>query len=150
MAVLRRQDTATRAIHPRILIFDEHAAMRREIRRLLADGIHGVILGEAASGEEVLEICRKQKWDLVVLDVEMRSLGGFDVLDRLKRSRWGPAVLVFSLESRSSYVEQARRFGADGYVSKQAKPHLLLDAVQKISATRLKGRPVARSAGSGR
>jgi DNA-binding NarL/FixJ family response regulator len=126
-------------MQPAILIADDHAGIREGLRHLLTDEFPAVRLGEAASGEEVLESCRKQRWDLVVLDLNMPPVFGLDVLERLKRTRKSPAVIILSLEPKSLYAAQARKLGAVEYLSKQDPPEDLVKAVRKVISPLLAG-----------
>ncbi|HEY2835547.1 MAG TPA: response regulator transcription factor [Rhizomicrobium sp.] len=117
----------------RILIVDDHAIVRTGIRRLLKDR-NATELLEAASGEEALQMVQERLLDLVILDLNLPSLGGLELLRRLKRMKPDLAILVFSQHAEAIYATKALDAGARGFVSKNATPEELLEAMETILA----------------
>ena len=116
-----------------ILIVDDHAIVRTGIRRLLKDRGATEIL-EAASGEDALQTVQETQLDLVVLDLNLPSLGGLELLKRLMRVKADLAILVFSQHAEAIYAAKALEAGARGFVSKNAAPEELLEAMEIILA----------------
>jgi two-component system, NarL family, invasion response regulator UvrY len=116
-----------------ILIVDDHAIVRTGIRRLLKDRDAMEIL-EATSGEEALQIAQDALLDLVVLDLNLPALGGLELLKRLKRTKPDLAILVFSQHAEPIYAAKALEAGARGFVSKNAAPEELLEAMDSVLA----------------
>jgi len=117
----------------RILIVDDHAIVRTGIRRLLKDRA-GTELLEAATGEEALQAVQETLLDLILLDLNLPSLGGLELLRRLKRARPDLAILVFSQHAEPIYAAKALEAGARGFVSKNAAPEELLEAMEMVLA----------------
>ena len=117
----------------RILIVDDHAIVRTGIRRLLKDR-EATDLLEAASGEEALQAVQDSLLDLVLLDLNLPSLGGLELLRRLKRMKPDLAILVFSQHAEPIYATKALEAGARGFVSKNAAPEELLEAMETVLA----------------
>ena len=117
----------------RILIVDDHAIVRTGIRRLLKDRDRTEML-EAASGEDALQIVQDVQLDLVVLDLNLPSLGGLELLRRLKRAKPDLAILIFSQHAEAIYAAKALEAGARGFVSKNAGPEELLEAMEIVLA----------------
>jgi DNA-binding NarL/FixJ family response regulator len=117
----------------RILVIDDHAIVRSGIRRLLKDRAGTEIL-EAASGEAALKIVQASAPDLILLDLNLPALGGLELLRRLLRAAPGTAILIFSQHSEPIYAAKALEAGARGFVSKNAMPDELLEAVDTILA----------------
>jgi DNA-binding NarL/FixJ family response regulator len=117
----------------RILVIDDHAIVRSGIRRLLKDRAGTEIL-EAASGEVALKIVQASAPDLILLDLNLPALGGLELLRRLLRSAPGSAILIFSQHSEPIYAAKALEAGARGFVSKNAMPDELLEAVDTVLA----------------
>jgi DNA-binding NarL/FixJ family response regulator len=89
-------------MRPSVLIVDDHAAFRSAARELLeAEGFD--VLGEAADGASALAAAGELKPDVVLLDVQLPDLNGFDVADRLAAGRPAPAVVFVSSRSVSSF-----------------------------------------------
>ncbi|MBL0218729.1 MAG: response regulator transcription factor [Myxococcales bacterium] len=116
----------------RILLVDDHAVVRRGIRAVLEDGMHGVQVAEASSGEEALTALA-QPFDAVVLDLSMPGRSGIDLLAEIKH-RWPKLpVLIMSLHAEEHFAVRALRAGASGYLTKAAAPEALIEAVQKVT-----------------
>jgi DNA-binding NarL/FixJ family response regulator len=117
----------------RVLVVDDHAIVRAGLRRLLGER-DGTEVLEAASGEEALEMAQADVPDLVLLDLNLPALGGLELLRRLVRAAPAMPVLVFSQHSEAIYAAKAMEAGARGFVSKNAAPEELLEAVEAILA----------------
>lgn len=117
----------------RILVVDDHAIVRSGIRRLLKER-EGTDVLEAVNGEEALEAARTHALDLIVLDLNLPALGGLELLRRLVRTRPQLPILVFSQLAEAIYAARALEAGARGFVSKNAMPEELLEAVEAILA----------------
>jgi two-component system response regulator EvgA len=116
-----------------ILIADDHAVVRMAVRMLLEKAGHNV-LGEADSGVDVIALARKLSPDLIILDIDMPHLDGFDVLQRLCANGERYKVLIFSGLQAESYSIRCSRAGAAGFVCKEGNLSELLTAVQIILA----------------
>ena len=100
----------------RVLIVDDQADFRSLARRLLtADGFD--VVGEAADGLSALELARAVQPDVVLLDVQLPGLDGFEVARRLRGSMSASVVLT-SVRDREDYGGRVERSGADGFVRK--------------------------------
>jgi len=115
----------------RILIADDHELLRRGLKGILAEVYKDVQIGEAGDGREALELAQKQKWDIVLLDINMPGRGGIEVLQDLKQQFPALPVLVLSAFPEKDYAVRAFKLGAAGYVSKQSASGELLAAVKK-------------------
>lgn len=116
----------------KILLVDDHAVVRSGLRRLLAD-LPRVELCEAATGREALAAVRAGRPELVVLDLNLPGLGGLELLRRVLQEHPAARVLVFSMHAESLYAARALRAGASGYLSKNASPEELLQAVRRVA-----------------
>lgn len=114
----------------RILIVDDHAVVRQGLRRLLSpNGEH--VISEAAEGQEALRLAEALRPHVVILDLNLPGLGGFELLQRLVQAGHG-RVLVLSMYAEPNYARRALAAGAYGYVSKGAPPEELVTAVERI------------------
>lgn len=116
----------------RILIVDDHAIVRDGLRRLLQERPE-MTVANAASGEEALQLAAKERFDLILLDLNLPGVGGLELLRRLLRLQQMP-VLVFSQHSEAIYATRALESGARGYISKNATPEELLEAIDTVMA----------------
>ena len=116
----------------KILIADDHAIVREGLKQIVADTPDMVVAGEAADGPQVLELVRKDDWDVVVLDIAMPGRGGVDILKQLKNEKPGLPVLILSMYPEEQYAVRCLRAGASGYLTKESAPDELVTAVQKV------------------
>jgi DNA-binding NarL/FixJ family response regulator len=116
----------------KILIVDDHPVVRAGVRRLLA--VEPVTeVHEAADGKEALDALRGQRPTLVILDLNLPGLGGLEVIARLKNADPQARILVLSMHDDHIHVTRALQAGAAGYVSKNATPEELLEAVRRVA-----------------
>ena len=116
-----------------ILLVEDHAIVRSGIRKLLS-GKPDITLKEAATGEAALSALRSDACDLVILDLNLPGLGGLELLRRILAAHPGLKVLVFSLHTEAVYAARAMEAGARGYISKNAAPEELLEAIETVLA----------------
>src|SRR3989304_2645289 len=121
---------ATRSAMIRILIADDHAVVRAGIRQFIAGHDDLSVVGEAATGAEVLDYIRKQELDVGILDISMPGRSGVDTLRTLKRVRPKLPVLILSGFAENLNAVNLLRAGAAGYVSKDAAATQLVAALR--------------------
>jgi DNA-binding NarL/FixJ family response regulator len=115
----------------KILLVDDHVVVRAGVRRLLATEVDVLIL-EAESSQEALDVCRREQPDLVVLDLNLAGSSGLELLRRLVQLDKAARVLVLSMHSEPVYAARALQAGARGYVSKSAGAEEFVDAVRQV------------------
>lgn len=116
----------------RFLIADDHSVVRRGLVQILSESFSGAVFGEAASAEEILRKIREQKWNLLTLDIGLPGRSGLDILHDIRNAYpWLP-VLILSVHPEGQYARRVLKAGAAGYLSKDAVPNELVDAVRKI------------------
>jgi DNA-binding NarL/FixJ family response regulator len=129
------------------VIADDHAILREGLRSLLAAAGDIDVIGEASDGREAIEACQKLKPDVLLLDVAMPGLGGFETLLELRREDADVKVLVLS---QYDHPESIRRFiqgGAAGYLLKRTVATDLARAIRAVMRGGLVLDPeIARSA----
>jgi DNA-binding NarL/FixJ family response regulator len=116
----------------KILLVDDHAIVRSGLRRLLA-ALPGVLISEAANGREALGMVRAERPDLIVLDLNLPGLGGLELLRRVLAEHPPTRVVILSMHAEALYATRALRAGAAGYLSKNASPEQLLEAVRRVA-----------------
>jgi two-component system invasion response regulator UvrY len=115
----------------RILLVDDHSIVRSGLRRLLS-ALPDVQISEAATGQEALTLTQAEQPALTILDLNLPGLGGLELLKRLLLEHPNGRVIVLSMYAQSLYATRALRVGALGYLSKNASPEELLEAVQRV------------------
>jgi two-component system invasion response regulator UvrY len=116
----------------KVLLVDDHAIVRSGLRRLFA-ALPGVQISEAATGREALAIVRAERPALIVLDLNLPGLGGLELLRRILTEHPEARVVVLSMHAETLYATRALRTGAAGYLSKNASPEELLEAVRRVA-----------------
>lgn len=114
----------------RVLIADDHDIVREGLRQLLNSQDDIEVVGEAADGLRTLEKVRKLKPDVTLVDIAMPNLSGLDVIGPLKELAPDSRVVVLSLHARESFVYQALKNGATGYVLKASPSGDIVDATR--------------------
>lgn len=116
----------------KILIVDDHPIVRAGLRRLLTAESE-IEICEATSGREALSVFRKLQPTLVILDLNLPDIGGLEVLARLKAADPDARVLVLSMHDDEIHIMRSLRAGAAGYVTKNAPPQELLEAIERVA-----------------
>lgn len=116
----------------RILLADDHAVLRAGLRLLLCSQEGFQVVGEAATGMEVISLAEKLRPDLILLDLSMPALGGLDALPMLRRLCPEARILILTMHDDPQYLRQALKNGASGYVLKKAADIELISAVNAV------------------
>ncbi|WP_305042805.1 response regulator transcription factor [Geoalkalibacter sp.] len=114
----------------RILLGDDHAIMREGLRLLLETQADLRVVGEAGDGVEVLELARRLKPDVVLLDIAMPRMNGIDTTRLLREAVPQTRVVILSMFDKELYAHRALRAGAHGYVLKAGASEDLLTAIR--------------------
>jgi DNA-binding NarL/FixJ family response regulator len=121
-------------IRIRVLLIDDHALVRAGIRALVS-GIDGVeVVGEAANGGEALQLIEDLQPDIVLLDLSMPGLSGFEVLANTTKRFPQIRVIVLTVHESGHYAIEALRAGAAGFLPKTAASTELSEAITKVAA----------------
>lgn len=117
---------------PTALVVDDHAGFRAVARALLeAAGLE--VVGEAADGAEAIAFCRSSEPDLVLLDIQLPDIDGFEVREQLMQLVDPPAILLTSVRAASAYAARFRGREPIPFVSKD---ELSVEAVTALLAPR--------------
>lgn len=116
----------------KILIVDDEPALRFLIASSLED--EGYNLTEAADGQQALELVQADRPDLIILDVMMPGLTGYEVCTRLKQDPATKDIIVLMLTAKAQEQDrmQSRQAGADYYLRKPFSPLELSDVVASL------------------
>jgi two-component system invasion response regulator UvrY len=120
----------------RILIADDHAVVRAGYRQFLEGEPNVAAVGEVASGNDALDALRRERWNLVMLDIHMPDRGGLDILSHIVAQHPDVPVLVMSGLPEEQYARNVLKSGASGYLSKGSDPSEMLKAVRMVLAGR--------------
>jgi two-component system response regulator NreC len=117
-----------------VVIADDHEVVRQGIRALLNTDPRFRIAGEARDGVEAVRVVERTKPDILLLDIVMPGLSGIEVIREALKVSSNTRILVLSMHADESYVVQAFRNGASGYILKDARSQELLEAVRLVAA----------------
>ncbi|HEV8648229.1 MAG TPA: response regulator transcription factor [Actinomycetes bacterium] len=115
-------------MRPTVLIVDDHPGFRSLARKLLAAGGFEVV-GEAADGHAAIDAARELRPDVVLLDIQLPGIDGFEVAERLRDGAAGPAVVLVSSRDRADYGARVEQCGARGFIP---KAELSVDAMRAL------------------
>ena len=113
----------------RVLIADDHRLFAEALEAVLSSEVRIEVVGRASDGGEAVALARRLQPDLVVLDISMPVLDGFEAAAQLERLQRPPAVLMLTGSDAPEDVDRARRAGARGYITKDAIAARLVEAI---------------------
>ena len=123
------------ALPKRILLVDDHQVVRQGTRAILSNARpNWEICGEAASGQEAMEAVKKLAPDVVVLDITMPGMNGFEVARRIKELGLMTRIVIFSMHDSAGFIAEARNAGADGYVLKSQASRDMVKTIERVLA----------------
>ncbi len=122
----------TTTCRKRILLADDHVAMLEEVRSLLERDYE--IVGSVEDGKRLVEEASRLKPDLIVSDISMPGMNGFEAAAKIKKLGLGSRLIFLTVQSSKAYVKKARALGAEGYVLKAGTADELPVAVADVLA----------------
>ncbi|MGA8709100.1 MAG: response regulator transcription factor [Steroidobacteraceae bacterium] len=125
------------AVPIKLMLVDDHAIVRSGFRRLLEQEPQLQIVAEADSGERAYALFVKEMPDVVVMDLSMPGMSGFETIRRIVAREPAARILVFSMHEDPMRAERAIQLGARGYVTKGSAPEVLARAVVEVAAGKL-------------
>ncbi len=120
----------------RVLLADDHAAVRQGVRQFLEADSGITIIAEAVDGSEALRLIRERRPQVAVLDIQMPGLSGIEVTRTVRSERLPVGVLILTAFDDDPYVQAVLQAGANGYVLKTAEAHELIEAVKAVNEGR--------------
>lgn len=116
----------------KIIIADDHTLIRQGIRRIIETSTDMVVVGEASSGLELLNLLKSKTADLVILDISMPDIRGIEATNEIRSSHPGVKVLILTMHKRKEYLYHAFSAGACGYLLKEDTDSELFTAITAI------------------
>ncbi|WP_426228443.1 response regulator [Pararhizobium sp. DWP3-4] len=116
----------------RVVLADDHAIVREGLKMLLST-IEGIaVVGEAADGDTVERLLKEIKTDLLILDLGMPGVGGFQFIRTIRTRRPGLKILIMTANLEPRSVRAALDAGADGYLTKSGDASELMAAIEAM------------------
>jgi DNA-binding NarL/FixJ family response regulator len=117
-----------------ILLVDDHSLVRSGFRHILEDEPDMEVIGEAADGDEAVELAKQLKPDVIVMDSAMPRMTGLVATRQILDIFPEAAILILSMHSEDTLVRQALEAGAKGYLLKNAVDLGLQTAIRRVAA----------------
>src|SRR5215203_5659974 len=115
-----------------LVIVDDHPLFRAAIRQMLGQWPDLEVVGEASDGCESLELCRRLHPELVLMDLSMPNMDGFEATREIKQESPSTIVLALTAFEEPEYLLKALRAGASGYVLKQMGSQQIVGAIRRV------------------
>ncbi len=120
-----------------ILLIDDHPMLRNGVKQLLSLDTTLTVVGEAGDGIQGVKLAEELDPDLILLDLNMPGMNGFETLDQLRLRSFSGRIVVFSVSNYSDDLITALKRGADGYLLKDMEPEELLAALKQAAAEKM-------------
>ncbi|NMC95234.1 MAG: response regulator transcription factor [Syntrophorhabdus sp.] len=116
----------------KIFIVDDHPIVRKGLSQLIDQEADLLTCGEASDAQSALQILKKLKPDLTIVDISLQGMDGIELTKNI-RARYGNLpVLIISMHDESLYAERALRAGARGYIMKQEATEKMMEAIRRV------------------
>lgn len=118
----------------KLIIADDHKLIRDGLKALLVDSEEDIqIMGEAASGKEVIDMLTEDQADVILMDINMPEMNGMEATQYITAHFPRIKVLVLSMMDGEKYVAEAMRLGAQGYIFKTTDQDELVHAIKTVA-----------------
>jgi DNA-binding NarL/FixJ family response regulator len=121
----------------RVLIADDHRLFAEALQAILASDERIEVVGQASDGSEAVELARKLDPDVVLMDVSMPVLDGFEATRKIRAASEDIRVLMLTGSNSRADVDRSREAGASGYVTKDRIASELIAAILEVIQRRL-------------
>lgn len=116
----------------RIVVADDHRMVRKAWQLLLSGKEEYSVVGQAANGAEVLQLLQQVRADLVLMDLDMPVMNGFEATEQIKKSYPWIKVIGLTQQKESGYIKKLFSLGASAYLTKNASDEELFEAVEEV------------------
>lgn len=117
----------------RILLAEDHAVVREGLKALVAAQTDMKVVGDVSNGQDAVAHAKELKPDVIVLDISMPKMNGFEATEKIKRDCPETKVLALTRHMDTGFIQQLFRAGASGYVLKQSASDELIRAIRAIA-----------------
>jgi DNA-binding NarL/FixJ family response regulator len=113
----------------RLVIVDDHDLMRETWKMILQRHPQITVIAECASGEEAIKCAEDENPDIMLMDINMSPVNGFEATRKIARSRPAVKIIGLSINNQPSYARNMLQLGAKGYVTKNSSSEEMLEAI---------------------
>lgn len=116
----------------KILAVDDHPIFRKGLVSLIKDTYADGVIEEAEDGIEAIALLEKEKFDFVILDIDMPGKSGMDVLDYIKEKNYTSKNIILTMHNDELFFNEAFNRGASGFLLKEDSSFEIIDCMQKV------------------
>ncbi len=117
----------------RCLVVDDHAAVREGVKMILTRDREISVIGESSSGDGAVEMAERRRPDVIVMDVRMEGMDGFEATRQITAAHPEMAVILYTAHGERGLLAEGLDCGARGYVLKEAPPDDIVRAVKRVA-----------------
>nr|WP_294108108.1 two-component system response regulator NarL [Providencia sp.] len=128
-----------------ILLIDDHPMLRSGVKQLISLEPSLLVIGEAGDGKTGIQIAEEQDPDLILLDLNMPGMNGFETLDELRKRELSGRIILFTVSNYGDDLVNALKRGADGYLLKDMEPEELIIALKEAASGKMVVSPTLTS-----
>ncbi|MCP5160494.1 MAG: UvrY/SirA/GacA family response regulator transcription factor [Hahellaceae bacterium] len=118
----------------KVLVVDDHDLVRAGISRMLEDEPSIEVIGQASTGEQAIDMVRRQMPDVVLMDLKMPGIGGLEATRKIKRISDEVKVIAVTAFAEDPYASRVMQAGASAYITKGADVAEMIKAIRLVQA----------------
>ncbi len=115
-----------------VMLADDHTVVREGLRMVLEAEKDIQVVAEARNGREAVELAKKFRPDVIVMDIAMPQLNGFEAASQMMKAFPAAKILVLSAHSDDEYIDKMIAVGASGFLIKQSSAQVLSEAIREV------------------
>ncbi len=119
-----------------VLLVDDHRLIRDSWSFILSSDARFQVIGETSSGEEAIEMAKEKRPDIILMDVNMSPVNGFDATKQIRKLSPASKIIGVSMHSMPAYAKRMLQLGAMGYVTKNSSKDEMINAILEVNGGR--------------
>jgi len=118
----------------RVVIVDDHPLVREGLRKILEMSDEIEVVDEAGDGQGAINVARKQKPDVILMDINMPGTNGIEATRVIKKELASVGIIALTIHEEEEYILELVRAGVSGYVLKDIAPAKLLETIKTVAS----------------